>query len=289
MAMGIGKRVCLAGVAAGLLSGCASLEELRQTQMANRNLSAEKAALEQEMFDLRGGAQAMRARADALEDQVATKDRLISSLQSENETLDVGFKSAQTSLEKWAGMPFGDPASGIRLPAELDAALKAFAAEHAGSVVYDARQGTLKWTSDLLFALGSDVVKDSAAGGLRSFSEIMRSPVGQQFDIVVVGHTDDVPVNRPETKQRHPSNEHLAVHRSIAVKQHLVSGGMSPSRVGVMGYGQYKPVAPNDGDGNRSKNRRVEVYVVPAGAFSAGAESTHALSITGNEPTGVIK
>lgn len=289
MTMSLGKKSYLTGLSLALLSGCASLEELRQVQMANRNLSAEKAALEQEMFDLRAGAQAMRSRADALEDQVATKDRLIASLQSENETLDVGFKSAQTSLEKWAGMPFGDPASGIRLPAELDAALKAFAAEHAGSVDYNPGQGTLKWTSDLLFALGSDIVRDSAAGSLRSFSEIMRSPVGRQFEVVVVGHTDDIPVNRPETRQKHPSNEHLAVHRSIAVKQHLVSAGMSPSRVGVMGYGPYKPVAPNDAEGNRAKNRRVEVYVVPSGVFSAGAEPSHALSITGNEPAPVIK
>ena len=48
----------------------------------------------------------------------------------------------------------------------------------------------------------------------------------------------------------------------------------SPKRVGVLGYGEYRPVADNASASGSSKNRRVEVYLVPVGSIVASGGST---------------
>ncbi len=272
-----------------MLSGCASLEELRQAQMDNRNLSAEKAQLEQELYDLRTANRNLRSRTNSLEDQVAAKEQLVRNLQSENDTLEESFRQAQSLAEKIADRPLDDPLLIARaLPGELDSALQQLAAQFPQSVSYDPQNGAVKWTSDLLFATGSDVVKDTAKDSLRQFSEIMKSPAGQGFDVLVAGHTDNVRIAKPATREKHPTNWHLSVHRAISVGNVLRGDGVAPTRIAVMGFGEYRPIAPNDSAADRARNRRVEIFIVPSGAFSAGAQ-TSALSFTGQTPADPTK
>ena len=47
--------------------------------------------------------------------------------------------------------------------------------------------------------------------------------------------------------------------------------GYPAERIGVMGYGEYRPVADNATEANKGKNRRVEVYLVPRGAIVPGS------------------
>jgi len=92
---------------------------------------------------------------------------------------------------------------------------------------------------------------------------IIDSPAAADFDAVIVGHTDNIPIVKPETKAKHPTNWHLSVHRAISVMNVLRGGAVAPDRLGVMGYGEYRPAVANDTKANRAKNRRVEVYLVP--------------------------
>ena len=284
------RRAVMCGCVMGMcvwISGCASLEELRQAQMANRNLAAEKAQLEQDVYDLRAAVESVRGRSDSLQQQLANKDQLITNLEGENNRLEGYAQTATGLVERYADQPLGQPViTTSRLPAELDLALREFATQHSGSVSYEADQGTVKWTSDLLFAFASDVVRDTARSSLDGFAEIMRSPAAANFDVVVVGHTDDIPISNPGTKAKHPTNRHLSVHRAVAVGQKLESAGLNGARIGVMGYGEYRPVVANDSDANRGRNRRVEMYIVPSGSFAAGTELA---AFTGHPPQGSIK
>jgi len=269
-----------------LSTGCASLEDLRQAQMANRNLIAEKAQNEQDLYDLRTTLQSLRSRSDSLEDQIATKDQLVTNLQSENDALESNVRQAQRLVKQIVDTPLAKPVlTNGSLPPDLDLALKELADRYAHAVHYDSAHGAVKWTSDLVFALGSDVVKNSALESLRQFSQIMKSPAAEGFDVVVVGHTDDVRISKPATRQKHPTNWHLSVHRAIAVGTALLKDSLEPTRVGVMGFGQYKPLVPNDSEENRARNRRVEMYIVPTGTFAAGAitPSSSAVSFTGKQ------
>ena len=282
----IGGFICLIAVT---VSGCASMESLRQAQMDNRNLTAEKAQLEQEVYDLRSANRNLVGRTDSLGDQLASKEQLIGNLQRENDTLENSFRQAQTLAERIADRPLDKPLLVARsLPGDLDTALQGLAGQFPQSVSYDREFGAVKWISDLVFATGSDVVKDSAKDSLRRFSDIMKSPAAQGFDVIVAGHTDNVRIGKPATRERHPTNWHLSVHRAISVANELRGSGIAPTRVGVMGFGEYRPIAANDSEAARAHNRRVEVYVVPSGTFSAGVSPT-AMSFTGTTPSGSTK
>ncbi len=154
---------------------------------------------------------------------------------------------------------------GGQLPEELSSQLQEFAAAN-DMVEYDETTGVVKFKSDLLFELGSDKVAAPAMTAVRSFCNILKSPQAQEFDVIIAGHTDDVPIAKPETRAKHPTNWHLSVHRAISVLNVMTATGVTPERLSVRGFGQYRPVAPNKpNDGGNPQNRRVEIYIVPKG------------------------
>jgi chemotaxis protein MotB len=78
------------------------------------------------------------------------------------------------------------------------------------------------------------------------------------YEIHVVGHTDDVPINTP----MFPSNWELSLIRASHVARYLIkSGTLAPSRFVVMGRGEYEPAAENAGARERALNRRVEIVI----------------------------
>ena len=251
------------------LSGCVTLDQHRRVQAQNRNLALEKEQLDQELFDQRSMGEVFRNRVESLERELAGKDELVANLRSENQLLEDMRNVMQGELERMAGKANLSPIhiTGPRLPEPLDTALSQFANEHPTAVVYDPSRGTVKWKSDLLFALGSDVVKQTSMDALRGFGEIIKSSAATGFEVIVVGHTDNRPIARPATKQKHPTNWHLSAHRAIAVSSILRKNGYGPERIGVMGYGEHRPVADNTTDAGASQNRRVEIYLVPTGSI----------------------
>jgi chemotaxis protein MotB len=80
-------------------------------------------------------------------------------------------------------------------------------------------------------------------------------------EIVVEGHTDNVPIGE-KTKSKFASNWELSTARATNVVRYLVSKWQfNPARLSAIGYGEYRPAAPNDTEENRAKNRRV-VFLV---------------------------
>lgn len=82
----------------------------------------------------------------------------------------------------------------------------------------------------------------------------------KQVDIKVAGHTDSI---GPAAY-----NQKLSLRRAASVKTYLVNHGIDPDRISTVGYGETRPIAPNeeaDGSDNptgRAMNRRVELHVV---------------------------
>lgn len=73
------------------------------------------------------------------------------------------------------------------------------------------------------------------------------------FSLEISGHTDDVGTDE--------NNKSLSDKRANAVLKYLTSKGVSANRVVAVGYGESKPLVPNDSEYNRSLNRRVEFTV----------------------------
>lgn len=154
---------------------------------------------------------------------------------------------------------------GAQLPVELSTMLEDFAAKEE-MVTYDASRGIVKFKSDLLFEPGSDKVAASAAEAVKSLCTILNSPQAQQFDIIIAGHTDDIPIGKPETRQKHPTNWHLSAHRAISVLDIMTKNNISSERLSERGFGEFRPIVPNapNKKGN-PQNRRVEIYIVAKG------------------------
>jgi chemotaxis protein MotB len=79
-----------------------------------------------------------------------------------------------------------------------------------------------------------------------------------QGDIMIAGHTDNVPVRGGPFK----TNLRLSAARASAVAEYFISHSrIDPRRVATMGFGEYRPIDTNDTTAGRQKNRRVEIII----------------------------
>ena len=75
--------------------------------------------------------------------------------------------------------------------------------------------------------------------------------------VKVEGFTD----NQPISTSRYPSNWELSAARAASMVRMLVMEGIEPERLAAVGYGQYQPVARNDTEEGRRRNRRVVLLI----------------------------
>jgi chemotaxis protein MotB len=122
--------------------------------------------------------------------------------------------------------------------------------------------------TDILFASGVATLSDKASPALDALAATLsRYP----NPIRVEGHTDNQPIN---TKY-YPSNWELSSARAASVVHRFARGGISPSRLSVIGFGEYRPAQANDTVAGRDANRRVVIVILagegaPAPADAAG-------------------
>lgn len=109
-----------------------------------------------------------------------------------------------------------------------------------------------------LFYSGSAEVRPDARRLAVTISNMLVSDPPRQ--IVVAGHTDNVPISNEEFR----SNWDLSSERAINfLKILLENEQLNPSHLSATSYGEYHPVASNETSEGREKNRRVEVYILP--------------------------
>lgn len=104
---------------------------------------------------------------------------------------------------------------------------------------------------------------DSGSATLRPKTTKFLSEVAQiialnDYEIQVVGHTDDSPIST----SRFPSNWELSSARAASVTRSLIkSADLDPGRFTVVAHAMYRPTAPNTIAANKKKNRRVEIII----------------------------
>jgi chemotaxis protein MotB len=242
-----------------LSNGCVSEQQYKDLKVQNSTQQKRIAELESELqtakvkldqlkrqletAEGRGGVEvsALQQKIAALEEDLAKKKELISTMQQQ--------------------LLYG----GATLPVELTTMLEEFA-KGKEMVEYDSNRGIVKFKSDLLFEPGSDEVAPAASEVIKALCKILNSEQGKKFDVIIAGHTDDLRISKPETRAKHPTNWHLSAHRAISVLDIMSNSGISPERMSVRGFGEFRPIAPNapNKKGN-PQNRRVEIYIVPQG------------------------
>ncbi len=137
-------------------------------------------------------------------------------------------------------------------------------------------QVRLRLRDKLLFESGKADLQVTAAAVLDSLATIL---AGLQKQIIVEGHTDNVPIST----FRYPSNWHLSVDRALTVAYYLMQRGVPERFLTVCGYADQRPIASNATPEGRARNRRVEIVIEEPEANIPTTEGYIRSSIT-NKP-----
>jgi chemotaxis protein MotB len=171
------------------------------------------------------------------------------------------------------------------LPFATQQKLAALAASYPDDMWFNAETGMIRFGSDFTFSSGRATMRKGASDVISRVAVILNSPEATSFEIVVMGHTDNIQPN--SSAQRYPSNWELSTARAVSVAKTLSSNGVDPSRFEISGFGEYRPLVPNRADGTK-ENRRVEIYLRPTVetvAWETETQSTETAIIdTAEEP-----
>ena len=141
----------------------------------------------------------------------------------------------------------------------INEVLEAFAAEPGINVSYSKQGAHITFEDFLLFDFGRAKINPVGLAFLDKLAALIQKV---PYPVRVEGHTDNVPIHTA----RFPSNWELSTARAVSVVKYFAeSGKMNPQRLSAVGYGETRPVAPNDTATNRSRNRRVEIVLVTEG------------------------
>ena len=111
----------------------------------------------------------------------------------------------------------------------------------SGSYLFDSGRAELK--------PNSLAVLDAVAAEIRPLAN----------DVRVDGHTDSTPIDSP----RYPTNWELSTARALAVTRYFnESDGIRADRLMAAGFGEFRPLVPNDTREHRAQNRRVEIHLL---------------------------
>jgi len=127
------------------------------------------------------------------------------------------------------------------------------------SIRRDAR-GTIVSLADILFDFDKATLRRDVEFNLVKIATILNQ--FGEMKVLVEGHTDSVGSEE--------YNLGLSKRRAQAVYDFLVTQGVTASRMTWDGYGESRPVADNDTEEGRQKNRRVDLVIQDAPATTAG-------------------
>jgi len=123
---------------------------------------------------------------------------------------------------------------------------------------------------NVFFESGSSELSPRMEEIMAKLAPILQTLVKAHHEVVVEGHTDDVPISNP----RFPSNWELSTARATSVVQYMIHAlKFPPPSLAAIGYGQFHPLVANDTPEHRSMNRRVVFFVKnPPPTFKPGTE-----------------
>jgi len=123
----------------------------------------------------------------------------------------------------------------------------------------------LRFQDNFLFEPANAQLNDNAKKTLNKVLPILNDFMGL---VVISGHTDNTPIANTQFL----NNWYLSSARASAVAEYLIKpesmpSGISPEKVSVSAFGDTKPIASNDTDEGKTKNRRVEIVLLPEGSL----------------------
>lgn len=122
--------------------------------------------------------------------------------------------------------------------------------------VTQSRRGvSIEINANVLFAAGQAELAPQSLNVLRAVAEQLRK---EPFNLEITGHTDTMPISN----STYPSNWELSAVRASSVVRLFADSGIASSRLFAIGREASQPVAPNDTEAGRARNRRVELMIL---------------------------
>lgn len=265
------KNVFLLTMVAGvlLISSCASKKDLENCQNENRELTANYQNTKEELA-------ASKARVASLEEQLAQQKKNVAALQNALDKSLVNANANNINISKLVDQ-INESNQYIRHLVEVKSKsdslnmvltnnlTRSLSREEMKEVDIKVLKGVvyISLADNMLYKSGSYEINDRAEETLRKIAKIIMDY--KDYDVLIEGNTDNVPVNTKSAAMKNIRNNwDLSALRASSVVQYLQEHfGVAPKRLTAGGRGEYNPVASNDTELGKQRNRRTQIIITP--------------------------
>jgi len=252
-----------------LVTSCASKKELANCQNENRELTANYQNTKEQLA-------AANARVSTLQDQLDQQRRTNADLQSSLDKSLTNANSNNINISKLVDQ-INESNQYIRHLVEVKSKsdslnmvltnnlTRSLSREELKEVDVQVLKGVvyISLADNMLYKSGSYEINDRAAETLSKIAKIIMDY--KDYDVLIEGNTDNVPVNTDSPQMKNIRNNwDLSALRASSVVQYLQDHyGVQPKRLTAGGRGEYNPVATNDTELGKQRNRRTQIIITP--------------------------
>jgi len=271
--MNMKKNVLMMTLLAGalLVSSCASKKDLENCRMDNQNLQNENKELNTSYQVTKEQLAAANARVTSLEEQLAQQKSAYNRLQRSLDKSLANSSQNNISIEKLVDQ-INESNQYIRHLTDLKTKsdslnmvltnnlTRSLSKEELKEVDVQVLKGVvyISLADNMLYKSGSYEINSRAAETLSKIAKIIKDY--KDYDVLIEGNTDNVPISRENIR----NNWDLSCLRASSVVQALQNDyGVDPKRLTAGGRGEYNPLATNDTEIGKQRNRRTQIIITP--------------------------
>ena len=265
------KSMILIAVSALILSSCGSKKELVECQTTNKSLTESLQSAKEDLA-------AKNARIASLEEQQRGMQQALKAAEDKyaklQESLDKSLSNASqnnVSIEKLVDQ-INESNQYIRHLVEVKSKsdslnmvltnnlTRSLSKEEMKEVDVQVLKGVvyISLADNMLYKSGSYEINARAAQTLSKIAKIIKDY--KDYDVLIEGNTDNVPISKTNIR----NNWDLSALRASSVVQALQNDyGVDPKRLTAGGRGEYNPVASNDTEVGKQRNRRTQIIITP--------------------------
>ena len=265
------KNLIMLTLIAGTLfvTSCASKKDLENCQNENRELTTNYQDAKEQLA-------ASKARVASLEEQLAQQKKDYSALQKSLDKSLANTSDNNINISKLVDQ-INESNQYIRHLVEVKSKsdslnmvltnnlTRSLSKEEMKEVDVQVLKGVvyISLADNMLYKSGSYEINDRAAETLSKIAKIITDY--KDYDVLIEGNTDNVPVNTQATSMKNIRNNwDLSALRASSVVQYLINHfGVAPKRLTAGGRGEFNPIASNDTELGKQRNRRTQIIITP--------------------------
>ena len=259
-----------------VLSGCVSKKNLEACQSELKNCQTENRELTGNYQNTKEQLAAAQARVATLTDQLATQKKAYAALQQSLDKSLANTSANNVNISKLVDQ-INESNQYIRHLVEVKSKsdslnmvltnnlTRSLSKEELKEVDVQVLKGVvyISLADNMLYKSGSYEISDRAEETLSKIAKIIMDY--KDYDVLIEGNTDNVPINTSAASMKNIRNNwDLSALRASSVVQYLQTRfGVAPKRLTAGGRGEYNPVASNDTEVGKQRNRRTQIIITP--------------------------